>query len=149
MHKRYTPLKNKRQQFDGCKSATMVSVPKGVARAADLALDLTRIGFVGATETGWKRAHQLSKEDNISIKDVRFIRNWYARHVFASYPGYKKWADHGKPQTKEWFNKRAVVSWLTWGGDAGLKWINSKLVLRLLNTYYDTSYTAIVIGFRV
>ena len=135
--------KNKRPQFDGMSSPVMVCVPKRVAQAAQLALNLKAIGFCGATETGWKRAHQLSKETTISIQDVRFIRNWYARHVFASYPGYKTWADQGKSTSLKWWNKHAIVSWLTWGGDAGLRWINSKRMLKLLNNYFSTTYSTI------
>jgi hypothetical protein len=129
-----------RQQFDGKPSSVMVSVPKRVAKAAMLALELRDIGFVGATATGWKRAHQLSTETSISIKDVRFIRNWYARHVFTSYPGYKIWSTQGKSRGREWWRKHAILSWLTWGGDAGLRWINSKRVLDQLNTCFDTNY---------
>lgn len=129
------------KQFYGRKSDVMIKVPKGVRKEAQMALDLKKIGFVGATETGWKRANQLVSKEFIPIQDVRYIRNWYARHIYTSMPGYLEWEDFGKLRKKEWFKHRAVLSWLTWGGTPGLNWVNSNLVINKLNNYFDTSYT--------
>ena len=127
-------------QFHGKTSVIMVKVPKAVSKTAASAFTLRDEGFVGATETGWKRAKQLHETGSISIEDVRFMRNWYARHVFTSYPGYKAWVDNKRPP---WYKKRAILSWITWGGDAGLKWVNSKSVRTMLNKHFDKEYEII------
>ncbi len=79
----------------------MVPVPAGVKKWAKKAFEMKKAGFKGATETGWKRAKQLSTKDEISIEDLRYMRNWYARHKYTSYPGFKSWKDAGKPMNKE------------------------------------------------
>jgi len=128
-----------RPQFHGLASDIMIRVPALVKRAAEFAFHLRdTYGFVGANETGWKRAKQLVSKDYISIEDLQFMRNWYARHVYTSYPGYKQWINLGRPTDKP--AKRSIISWLTWGGDAGLRWINSSKVIKLLNKRFSTSY---------
>jgi hypothetical protein len=120
----------------------MVKVPTSVKRAAQLAFVLRdNHAFIGAKETGWKRANQLVTCEAIPLEDVRFMRNWYARHVYTSFPGYTSWINEGKPLS--WTKKRSILSWLTWGGDAGRKWINSKNVLKLLNDNFGTSYSRV------
>lgn len=128
-------------QFHGKKSSVMISVPVSVKRAAEKAFELKKEGFLGATQTGWKRAKQLSTKSFISIEDFRYIRNWYARHLSTSYPGYLEWEKAGKPF---WYKKRAIISWLTWGGDAGLKWVNSGKNIKKLNDFFDKDYKKIV-----
>ena len=49
-----------------------------------MAFEIKKAGFKGATDTGWKRAKQLSTKSEISIEDLRYMRNWYARHVVTS-----------------------------------------------------------------
>jgi hypothetical protein len=127
-------------QYDGKKSGGLVKVPLAVRKAAQYAFVLKDIGFKGATETGWKRAKQLSTKDEISLKDVRYMRNWYARHVYTSRPGYDSWVQAGRPKTSDWFNKRSIIAWYTWGGDAGLNWINSKRIMTRLENEYDKVY---------
>lgn len=130
-------------QFHGRKSDVMVKVPKQVARCAASAFRLRALGFRGGTNTGWKRAAQLSSQDEISIHDLRFIRNWYARHVFASYPGYRAWEEAGEPLTADWHAKNSILSWLIWGGDPGLAWVNSSKVIQLLNVYFGKQYSRV------
>ena len=102
-----------------------IKIPTDVRKEALKAFALRdRYGFAGATETGWARAKQLAYDSHISIEDLTFMRNWYARHIYTSYPGYLKWVAAGSQTTKEAARNRAVNSWLTWGGDAGLKWVN-------------------------
>ena len=140
---------NKMSQFYGDRhtqpSATLVRVPARVRKAAARAIDLRDVhGFIGATETGWKRAHQLSTQSHIPIEDLRYMRNWYARHFFTSKPGYDKWIAVGSPTNETSKKKsRPVLSWLTWGGDAGLQWVNSKRVISLLNKNFDKKYKII------
>lgn len=130
-------------QFFGKESDVMLSVPKSVRKEADSALYLRSIGFKGATETGWKRANQLSREKSISIEDVRFMRNWYARHIYTSYPGFMAWVNEGRPLSPLWHNKHAILSWLTWGGTPGLRWMNSANVIEKLNVYFEKDYGVI------
>ena len=132
-----------RKQFYGLKSEVMIQVPERVRRAAMTAYELRSIGFRGGMETGWKRAHQLSTEREISIEDLRYMRAWFARHLYASFPTYKEWTDSGKPMSEEWWDKRGILSWLIWGGTPAFKWVFSKANIKLLNDYFDANYTAL------
>jgi hypothetical protein len=130
----------KRSQFYGKKSDVMVKVPENVKKWALYAFKLKKLGFEGALETGWKRAKQLATKDSIPIQDLRYMRNWYARHVYTSYPGFKKWIEAGRPKDKSWHKKHAIQSWVTWGANSGYKWVNSKQTINLLNKYFDKDY---------
>lgn len=128
-------------QFYGKKSNKMVSVPSSVRRETMEAFHLRKLGFKGGTNTGWKRAKQLTTQKRIPIEDLRFMRNWYARHVYTSYPGYKKWKDAGKPKDSKWYNKRSIIAWIIWGGDSGRRFVNDNV--NLLNKYYGKNYTKV------
>jgi len=132
-------------QFYGKKSSKMVAVPKNVKKWAKYAFKLRDIGFKGAIETGWKRAEQLSIKEYIPIEDLRYMRNWYARHIYTSYPTFKEWIDAGRPKTKDWHNRRGIQAWITWGANAGFKWINSDKVINMLNKHFDKNYKKIKI----
>jgi hypothetical protein len=121
----------------------MIKVPAAVKNAAQYAFTLRKFGFSGATSTGWKRAKQLATEDSIAIEDVRYIRNWFARHVITSYPTYYNWKQAGRPNESIWYNKRGIVAWQTWGGDAGFDWINSSKVIKILNDEYGRKYSVV------
>lgn len=127
-------------QFYGKKSKTMIKVPREVKIAAINSFRLQKLGFEGGRETGWKRAKQLSTQKSIPIEDLRFMRNWYARHFYTSYPGYKAWENAGRPETKEWFKKHSIISWEIWGGTPALVWVNSRKVVELLNKTYGKAY---------
>lgn len=130
-------------QYYGKKSSVMVPVPKNVKKWAEYAFKLKKIGFKGAIETGWKRAHQLSTKEKIPIEDLRYMRNWYARHIYTSYPTFKEWINAGRPKTSDWHNKRGIQAWITWGANAGFKWVNSDKVINMLNKHFDKNYTKI------
>ena len=132
-----------RAQYYGKKSSVMIDVPKNVKRWAEYAFKLRNQGFLGAIETGWKRAKQLSTQKSIPIEDLRYMRNWYARHIYVSYPSFKAWVDSGKPNSPEWHKKHGIISWLTWGGNAGFNWVNSDKVIKLLNNHFDKNYKKI------
>jgi hypothetical protein len=132
-------------QYYGKKSSIMVSIPKNVKKWGEYAFKLKKMGFQGAIETGIKRGKQLSSKEKIPIEDLRYMRNWYARHIYTSYPGFKKWIEAGKPKSKEWHNKRSIVSWIIWGGNAGFNWINSDKVIKMLNKHFDKNYKKIKI----
>lgn len=130
-------------QFYGRRSKVMIKVPKNVKKWAKYAFVLKGLGFQGALETGWKRAKQLAQKDYIPIEDLRYMRNWYARHRYTSYPGFKEWVNAGKPLDKNWHTKHAIISWITWGADPGFKWVNSDKVIQMLNKHFDKNYKRI------
>lgn len=124
-------------QYRGRKSKVMVKVPENVKKVAEYSFKLRKLGFKGGLETGWKRAKQLATKNEIPIQDLRFMRAWFARHIYTSYPSYKQWKKAGRPKNDTyWHNKRGIISWLIWGGTPALKWVNSQKNINLLNNYY-------------
>lgn len=132
-------------QYYGKRSSIMVKVPENVKKTALYAFKLKKLGFKGGHETGWKRAKQLATKESIPIEDVKYMRAWFARHIYASYPTYKKWLDAGRPKDSSWHNKNGVISWLIWGADAAFRWINSQKIINLLNKHYNKDYKPIKI----
>ncbi len=130
-------------QYRGRRSSIMVPVPANVKKWAQYAFKLKKLGFVGAKETGWKRAHQLATREFIPIEDLRYMRNWFARHIITSYPTFKKWELAGRPKDSQWHKKRGIISWVTWAGNAGFRWVNSQKVLTLLNNHFGKNYASI------
>jgi hypothetical protein len=119
-----------------------MKVPESVRRAALKSYDMRTEGFCGGHSTGWKRAKQLSSEEYISIEDLRFMRNWYARHIHTSYPSYLEWKQSRKPMNNRYFHKKCgIIAWQIWGGDPGLTWVNNKT--SILNSYFGTKYEKI------
>lgn len=136
-------------QFHGKpdKSKLLVKVPKYVQHETNLAFKLYELGFKGGLETGWNRAKQLTgrkysilKNNQlfIPIEDLKYMRNWYARHYYTSKPTFDLWKEQGKPLSTVWHNKRGIISWLIWGGDSGLKWVNK--MTPILNKHFNTNY---------
>jgi hypothetical protein len=123
-------------QYYGKRSTTMIKVPDNVKKVALYSFKLKKLGFKGGLETGWKRAKQLSTKNEIPIQDLKYMRAWFARHIITSYPTYKKWIKAGRPKTSEWFNRRGIIAWLIWGGNAAFNWVNSKKNINLLNKHY-------------
>lgn len=135
---------NGKSQFHGKKSNIMIKIPENVKKTALYAFKLRDYGFGGGLETGWKRAKQLSTKDSISIQDLKYMRAWYARHIYASYPSYKEWIENSRPKNdKKWHRKHGIISWLIWGGNAGFKWINSNKTINLLNKHFNKQYKKI------
>lgn len=141
-HKSNVKFGGGKPQFYGKASVKRVKVPSSVKNWAKKAFELRKLGFKGATSTGWKRAKQLATKDSIPIEDFRYMRNWYARHIVTSYPTFKKWVDAGKPKTKEWHNKRGIISWVTWGANPGWNWVNRKSNVDMLNNHFNKNYKA-------
>jgi len=123
-------------QFYGKKSKIMIKIPENVKKMALYSFKLKKLGFGGGIETGWKRAKQLATKESIPIEDLKFMRAWFARHIYASYPSYKKWIDYGRPKESKWHSKHGIISWLIWGGDPAFKWVNSERNIKLLNKHY-------------
>jgi hypothetical protein len=132
-----------RAQYRGRRSKVMVKVPKNVKKWAKYFFVLKKKGFQGAIETGNKRAKQLATKDTIPIEDVRYMRNWFARHVYTSYPTFKEWNKAGRPKGKEWHHRRGIQAWNSWGGNSGFRWVNSNKIIKQLNDYFGTDYNKI------
>lgn len=112
--------------------------PAGAAAAAKKALKWKEQypGEVKAmTPTGWARANQLAKGENLSLDTVKRMAN-FIRHKSNSKidPKYKSepWKDRG------------YVAWLGWGGDVGVNWarrivdgINSGMTKETVNEKLD------------
>ena len=130
-------------QFYGKQSDIMIPVPENVKKVALYSFRLKKLGFKGGIETGWKRAKQLATKKAIPIEDLRYMRNWFARHIYASYPSYKKWIQANKPNETKWHNKHGIISWLIWGGDPAFRWVNSQKNINLLNKHYGKNYKVI------
>lgn len=130
-------------QYRGRRSSIMVKVPENVKKWALYAFKLKKLGFQGGKKTGWRRAKQLATKEFIPIEDLRYMRNWFARHIVTSYPGFKKWNSLGRPKDKSWHNKRAIISWILWGSNAGFRWVNSQRTINLLNKYFNKNYKVI------
>lgn len=136
--------KKSRAQYYGKKSTVMVKVPANVKNTALYSFKLKKLGFGGGLETGWKRAKQLATKESIPIQDLKYMRAWFARHLYTSYPTYKKWKSAGRPKTKEWHNKHGIIAWLIWAGSPAFKWVNSQKNINLLNKHYPgKNYKAI------
>jgi hypothetical protein len=127
-------------QYYGKRSDVMIKVPENVKRTALYSFKLKKLGFQGGVETGWKRAKQLATRDSIPIQDLKYMRAWFARHIITSYPTYKRWLKAGRPKDSSWHNKRGIIAWLIWAGDAAFRWVNSQKNINLLNKYYNKSY---------
>lgn len=130
-------------QYRGRRSSVMVRVPENVKKWARYAFKLKNLGFVGAKDTGIKRGKQLATKDYIPIEDLRYMHAWFKRHIFASYPSFYRWFKKGRPKTQEWHKKGGIVSWCIWGGNAALRWLNSKRVLNLLSKHFNKTFTKI------
>ena len=131
---------NIRSQYYGKKSSVMITIPEKVKNAALYSFKLKKLGFGGGLETGWKRAKQLSSKSSIPIQDLKFMRAWFARHLYASYPSYHMWLKAGRPKDSSWHHKHGIVSWQIWGANPAFKWVNSEKNIRLLNKYYGKNY---------
>jgi hypothetical protein len=127
-------------QYYGKRSSVMIKVPENVKKTALYSFKLKKLGFQGGVETGWKRAKQLATRDSIPIQDLKYMRAWFARHIITSYPTYKRWLKAGRPKDSSWHNKRGIIAWLIWAGDAAFRWVNSEKNINLLNKHYNKSY---------
>lgn len=127
---------------------TQFLVPAAVKATAVASFKLRAAGFGGGHETGWKRAKQLATEKYIPAEDLRYMRNWFARHVVTSYPAYLAWKKAGKPThgpaAAPWKRRHGIVAWEIWGGDAALAWVNTNT--EKLNRIFGKSYKHLVRG---
>ncbi|NBU34179.1 hypothetical protein EB118_04850 [bacterium] len=128
-------------QFHGKTSGETIRVPDRVKKTALYAFKLKKMGFKGGLQTGWRRAKQLATKGAISLQDAKYMRAWFARHLYTSYPSYLEWKRAGRPKDPKYYRKHGIIAWLIWGGDAAFKWINSKYVIEKLNRAFNKNYT--------
>ncbi len=95
---------------------------------AQTALDMRAMGWLGGTTAGWARAELLVAGKPLSDNDLLVMRNWFARHVHSSYPGYLRWVKAGRPmgprprirdEARKW---NGAVAWMLWGGNAAYEY---------------------------
>jgi hypothetical protein len=134
-------------QYFGRKSNVMVKVPLSVTNyMKGEAKKLKDNGFKGGIETGHKRATQLATKTSIPIEDLRYTRNFFARHIITSYPSYLKWKKNNKPYNdNHWKNMRGIMAICLWGGEPAINWVNSDKVINLLNKHFNKNYKKIKI----
>lgn len=95
--------------------------PAEAKKNAQLAIDWKEKygrGEVDAgTAVGWARAHQLAKGENLSVDTIKRMSSFNRHRKNSSI----------KPELKDtpWKDK-GYVSWLIWGGDAGVDWAMAK-----------------------
>lgn len=89
--------------------------PKEVAQAAAEGLELHEKFGKGGTTVGWARAKELSKQENLSHKDIIRIASYFARHEVDKKA--RNFNNKDKPS-------KGYIAWQLWGGDAGQKWAN-------------------------
>ena len=92
------------------------AVPRAVAAAAREGLRLRAKYRRGGTEVGVARAKQLSSgSPRVTLRDLVYMRAYFARHVVDWRPGWDEIATPG------------YIAWLLWGGDEGRLWANETL----------------------
>ena len=114
-------------------------VPAEVRSTARLGYLMHQAGFLGGTNTGWARGRQLATRPTVNTQTLRIMRAWFARHGprarggGTSYPGYLKWMRDGSPVDPDGISRkyRGAVSWLLWGGDPAMAWVDRELRMRL------------------
>lgn len=116
-------------------------VPSDVAEAAAQSLKWRKEGRAGGTVTGWRRARQLTHQKCVSLKTLKIMRAWFARHGpdakngGTSYQGYKAYR-RGGPIS------RGAVAWQLWGGDAAYRWLKTREVRKMLSAAFPDSRVA-------
>lgn len=117
-----------------------IKIPQNVRKTAFYAFKLKQKGFKEGHTVDINIAKQLITKNYISIEDLRYIRNWFSRHLRISYPIYKNWADLGRPKNCMWHNKHSITLWLLWGGNSSFKWVNSDKNIKIINDHFKTNY---------
>jgi hypothetical protein len=96
----------------------MFKPPVNVAKEAQKAIDLKKLGHDWGTPVGWKRASQLAKREPVSLDIIKRMVSYFARHEVDKKG--KNWSNKEKPS-------KGKLAWLGWGGDAGRAWANKIL----------------------
>lgn len=94
------------------------AVPDAVRKAAMKGLRLSHRNNYGAWNfIGIARAVELAIVPSVSDETMSRMRNYFTRHTKDK--GSSNFGNDAKPS-------RGYMAWLNWGGDPGMKWVNSK-----------------------
>lgn len=96
--------------------------PASVAREAKRALEWIREGKAGGgfTDVGRARAAQLAGRRPVSLRTIKRMRSYFARHT----PDKKA---EGFTRGEQGYPSGGRVAWDAWGGDAGESWVKGIL----------------------
>ena len=89
--------------------------PQAVASAAKLGLELRREFNRGGTAVGVARARDLANRRSVSVKTLKRMRSFFARHGAQVDRRDEGWENRENP-SPQW------IAWLLWGGDPGRDW---------------------------
>ena len=93
----------------------MYSVPEGVKKEAEKALEWRKKEGRGGTPVGLNTARTLAKGGQIGIKKIRHIAKYFPRHeVDKKGKGWTPGEDN--------FPSNGRIAWALWGGDAAWRW---------------------------
>jgi hypothetical protein len=109
-------------------------ITKDMRKNAEYALMLLELGYKAGTKTGKQRAKQLKEDRYLTINDIRNMRNWFARHIHTSYPGFRRYIESDGKDINP-----GAISWMLWGGSDSIGYINN--LTDELNTYFNKKYS--------
>ena len=95
--------------------ARMYSIPDGVKKEAQKALNWRKEAGRGGTPVGLNTARTLAKGGQIGIRKVRHIAKYFPRHEVD-----KK--GKGWSPGEDGYPSNGRIAWALWGGDAGWRW---------------------------
>lgn len=97
---------------------------KAVAEQARRGLALREEHGRGGTSVGVRRAHQLADRAPVSVKDIKSMYSYFARHEVDKRGA--DWAHPTKPSA-------GYIAWLLWGGEPAKRWVG-RLHAKLADT---------------
>lgn len=124
------------------KHKAYVPIPTIVRRWARYALRMFEAGCLVAEED-LERVRMLATHDVVRLNELRKMRNWFGQNYETVHPMFKKWMSSGRPKDFVSRNQVEVCSWMSWGGNAGFNWVNSRTSIMLLNRHFKTNYKTI------
>lgn len=107
------------EELDKAADSDTFTPPASVARAAKRALEWIREGHAGGgfTSVGRARAAQLAARRPVSLRTIRRMNSFLARHESDK-------AGKGFSQGEDGFPSGGRVAWDAWGGDPAKSWVN-------------------------
>jgi len=111
----------------------MYSIPEGVKKEAEKALEWRKEHGRGGTPVGLNTARTLAKGGQIGIRKVRHIAKYFPRHEVDKKG--KGWAPGG-----DGFPSNGRIAWALWGGDAAWRW--SRAIVERENRKNSEAVTA-------
>lgn len=91
--------------------------PDDVVAAALHGLDLRSRFGRGGTEVGLARARSIIARTPLSLREMRVIGAWFARHGANRRSSIRPWGQDDDPSA-------AWIAWNLWGGDPGREWVD-------------------------